>query len=129
MTFNYDLETAVGQVRLEVSDTTENGGVLPNGANLSDEEIQVLLDRNDDEVLLAAADACDIIARRWSSQPDSIRIGSRQESGSQADKWRQMAADRRGRVDGRMVSAGAIPVDGYSDDVASDAVDDGSEYA
>lgn len=58
MSANYDLNTDVGKVRLEIDDTQVNE---PDRTLFSDEEIQVWLDR-EGSVELAAADALERIA-------------------------------------------------------------------
>ncbi len=56
MATTYDLTTAVGQVRLQISDTDVADAIF------SDEELQVFLDANSDDVLLASAQALRSIA-------------------------------------------------------------------
>lgn len=96
MTFTYDLtatgdDLLVSKVRLEIGDTVNGTGVLPGAANLTDEEIQVLLDREDDDVMRATAAACELLARHWSRRAD-IAVGPRKESFSQvAASWREEA--------------------------------------
>ncbi len=59
MTATYDLATTVGQVRLQIGDTD----VTPaSDAIFTDEEIQVFLDANSDNVLLASAQALESLA-------------------------------------------------------------------
>lgn len=72
MTFTYDLANAIAskvlisKVRLEIGDTVSGAGIRPDATNLSDEEITVWLDLEDDDVMLAAARACDAMSRAWS---------------------------------------------------------------
>lgn len=72
MTFTYDLANAdaakvlISKVRLEIGDTVSGTGIRPDGTNLTDEEITVWLDMEDDDVMLAAARACDAMSRAWS---------------------------------------------------------------
>ena len=138
MTFTYDLANAddtivlVSKIRLQVGDTTEDDGVLPDGSNLSDEEIEVLLDQEDDDYLRATAAACELLARHWARVAD-IAVGPRREALSKvAESWRKQAKDMRARYGygtGGVFSAGVIRVDGLSDDEASDDVEStGSEY-
>ena len=43
MAFTYRLSTDLGKTRLAIGDTTNGGGPRPDGANFSDEEINVYL--------------------------------------------------------------------------------------
>lgn len=84
-TFTYNLATTLGQVRLELGDTTLNSGPKPDNSNFSDAEITYFLDQEDEEVLLAVARACEVLARQWSSAAD-FQIGPRRESFSQVSQ-------------------------------------------
>lgn len=64
MTFSYVLDDEVGKVRFEISDTVENGALF------SDEEITYKLAEHDDDVLLAAAALCDVLATRYADEFD-----------------------------------------------------------
>lgn len=106
MAFNYDLGNAdagivrISKVRLEIGDTDDSGtnGVKPDGSNLDDSEIQYFLSENDDNVLLAAADACDVLARHWAKAVD-ISVGPVRESlGQAAARWAQEAARLRSKA-------------------------------
>src|SRR5690349_4209261 len=123
MTFTNNLATAIGKVRLEIGDDVENSGVRPDGTNLSDEAIQVLLDREEDDEMRAAAAACELLARHWARFAD-ITLGPRRESLSQvAAQYRAQAAelrDQHGYGEGGMFSVGTMRGDGYSSDIASD---------
>jgi hypothetical protein len=139
MTFTYDrasedAETLlISKVRLEIDDTVEGEGVRPNGTNLSDEEIAVLLEREGDDEMRAAAAACELLSRAW-SKIASISAGPRrEEAGKIAAEFRASAVELRRQhgygSQGGMMSIGTIRVDGYSDDVASDETDaTGGEY-
>ena len=85
MTWTYDLSTDVGKVRLRIGDTTSGTGILPDGSNLSDEEIGVVLDDNDDDIEATVADLAQIMAQRWATAVD-VAVGPRRESLSQASK-------------------------------------------
>lgn len=106
MAFNYDLGSAdsdilrISKVRLEIGDTDDGGskGVKPDGSNLTDAEIDYFLDLNGDDILLAAADACEALARHWSKAVD-ISVGPHRESLSQAaQRWAQEAARLRSKA-------------------------------
>lgn len=85
MSFTYDLATDIGRIRLRLNDTTEGAGVKPDGTNLSDEEIQSLLDDEDGNVMRGLAACCEVLAMAWSALADTT-VGQRQESLSQVAK-------------------------------------------
>lgn len=94
MSFSYDPDTDIGVIRLELGDTTIGTGVKPDSGNLSNEELQVWLDREGD-VMRAVAAACEALARMWSGVAD-VSIGPRSESlGRVADQWRNRAQELR----------------------------------
>lgn len=67
MTFTYsstDLSTALAKVRLRIGDTDANR------PELTDEEVQVYLDRHSDDDLLAAIDCIKLILARYARKPD-----------------------------------------------------------
>lgn len=78
--FTYDLANSIGLVRLEIGDTDFEAGIRPDGTNLSDEELQVFLDR-EGSVLGASAAALEVVTRLWRRRAD-ITVGdvSRQSS-------------------------------------------------
>lgn len=92
MTFTYDL-TATGdnlnisKVRLEIGDTVEDSGVLPDGANLDDTEIQLYLDATSDDIGQTVSAICNMLARRWATVVD-VAVGPRRESLSKvSEQW------------------------------------------
>ncbi len=119
MTFTYSLATDIGLVRLELGDYTSGSavGVRPNGDNLSDEEIQVLLTR-EGSVMCATAAACELRARQWSTTAN-IAVGPRSEQlGKVADNWAARANELRaqyGGAAGYAFSASFARDDGYAD--------------
>ena len=93
MTFSYDLADAdetivlISKVRLEIGDTVSGVGVKPDGSNISDEEITVWLDDEDNSVMKVVARACDALARMWALVADTT-VGPRRESFSQISaRW------------------------------------------
>lgn len=143
MTFTYDLTLAdtdllaYSKIRLEIGDTIEDDGVLPQGRNFSDEELAVFYDNEGHHVMRAAAAALEAAAARW-ARFANISIGPRREDlGKVADTLRAQAQAMRrqygyGNASGAagLISAGVIRVDGYSNDVASDGADaESGEYA
>lgn len=117
MAFTYDPTTDIGKVRFELGDDTLNQGVKPDGTNLSNEEIQVLLDR-EGSVMRAVAGACEMLSRRWVTV-SNITVGPRQETYAQvAQGFSSRAAELRrqyGGIGGGAISAPLKRVDGYSE--------------
>jgi hypothetical protein len=134
MTFSYDLDTSVGQVRLEIGDDDDSpdAGVKPNGTNFSDEEITSILDSEGGVVLRAAARFCELLARRYVLVAESVKIRDYSiDATKKADYWRELAAELRARAGGAFAggSAATVRVDGYSDDIDSqETAASGSEY-
>ena len=94
MSFTYDLNTEVGKVRLEIGDVTTGRGILPDGSNISDEEVQVYLER-EGSVMRAVAGACEMLATRYAALAD-VDVGPRSESLSQISKaYRERAKELR----------------------------------
>lgn len=124
MSFTYDLTTDIGQIRLEIGDTEEGQGVKPDGSNFSDEELQVILDR-EGGVMAAVAGVCEVLATQYARLVDTS-VGPRREAlGSIAQQYAARAAQLRKQYGGAgmaMMSAAVVRVDGYSDDIASDDV-------
>ena len=118
-----DAETAaIARVRLEIGDTVEGAGVLPDGGNLSDEEIAVFLTQYANDVALATAALAGVLARRWSVLAD-VTVGPRSEKLSQvAQAWERQAATLAGGD--AYGSFAMIPtrVDGYSAQVTAQEV-------
>jgi hypothetical protein len=118
VSFTYDLATDIGQLRLELGDTSSvsGEGVKPDGGYLTDEELQVLLDR-EGEAMRAVAAACELLARHW-ARVATLTVGPRSEQlGNIAKNWSDRAAELRARHGG---AAGAFSVsvtrtDGYAD--------------
>lgn len=104
MTFTYNLSgtgdtLAIARVRLRLRDVTEDSGVLPDGSNLSDEELLQLLDDNSDDVMATAAAAAEVVAAAWANAAD-ITVGPRREALSQvAERWQKLAAQWRAQAD------------------------------
>jgi hypothetical protein len=88
------------EVRLEISDTDVSTPLF------SDAELDLLLERNSDSVLLAAAHACDILATRYASQVDfdaldqkSFKLSQRSKAyAAQARALRERASKEGGLV-------------------------------
>lgn len=124
MTFTYSLASAdatiaaLSQVRLELGDTTAGQGVRANNANLSDEELTVMLERESSNVMRTVAAACEMLSRDW-SRVASTTIGPRsQQFGAVAGEYAKRAATLREQYGGAAsgVSFSITPVrnDGYA---------------
>lgn len=118
MTFTYDLSSSattdlnISKVRLELGDTIAGAGVRTDGSNLSDEEIQVWLTAEGSSVMLAAARACEMLARDW-ARVASIQLGPRREALSDVAKaWAEQAKTLRTQY-GPGLSSGSGIVSGY----------------
>jgi len=119
MTIETSLTTEIGQVRLELGDDSEVQGVLPNGDNLSDDQITLYLER-EGSVMRAVAGICEMLATRWASVAD-LAVGPRRESYSQIAKQYAARAvqlrDRYGESGSWLDGFISVPVarsDGYS---------------
>ena len=138
MTFSTTLTTDIGKIRLELGDDTSGSGVLPSGDNLTDEQIQVILDR-EGSVMRTVAGICELLATRYAQLAD-LQVGPRKESYSQVSAaYLKRAADLRSRYGDAtgtdaesyagIYSVPVVRVDGYSNDVTSTELDTtGSEY-
>ena len=72
MTATYDITTAVGQVRLVISDTD----VTPStDAVFTDEELTYFLGLHSNNINLASADALEAWAAKYGANADSEKIG------------------------------------------------------
>ena len=126
MSFSYILNAtnatlaAIARVRLEIGDTTESAGVLPDGSNFSDEEITVYLTTYASDVPQAVNALAGVLARRWATVAD-VTVGPRSESLSQVSKaWAAMADKLGGSEAGSVFNMAPTRVDGYSENAAED---------
>lgn len=125
MTFTYDtsdLTTALAKVRLEIGDTTSATALF------QDEEINLKLADRSDNVLLTAADLCDILARRFAREFDFTTDGQSFRRSQKSSMYAEMAASLRSRASG-VASVTTTRVDGYSDDIDNESVDQVQENA
>ena len=123
MAFTYTLGSAdattaaIARVRLEIGDTVSGAGVLPDGSNLSDEEITVYLVQHSNDVALTVSALAGVLARRWATVAD-VTVGPRSEKLSQvAQAWERQAAASTGSAGGAALGSFAMMptrVDGYS---------------
>lgn len=99
MAFSYQLassDSAVvlrSKVRFELGDTEFQAGVLPDGDNFSDAEIDLYLAQNGNDVEEATTALMLVLSRRWSNLAD-VQVGPRRESLSQIAKaWQARATE------------------------------------
>lgn len=124
MAFTYSLDDTgdnllVAKVRFEIGDTVEGSGILPSGANLSNEEILYYLDLYSDDVMQTAGALCSVLSRHWANAAD-ITVGPRREQLSQiSQQW----SDRAEELNPRHASfaIGVQRDDGYSDNAESES--------
>ena len=115
MTFTYTVGTDIAYVRFYSGDTVENDGIMPLGANVSDEEITALVVLHGREGAVAAV--LESAAARWAKYVD-VDAGPLSERLSQAAQAIQRRLDRW--RDDKGLGAGAISyqplrADGYED--------------
>jgi len=121
MTFTYSstsVTTALAKTRLEIGDTDSSAALF------TDEELDVYLDNRSDNVLLAAADACDALASRFARAYDFETDGQSFKRGSMSGMWASRADALRRRSTG-VSTVDITKIDGYSSDVANQAVTGG----
>jgi hypothetical protein len=123
MSFSYDLLTDVGKVRLAIGDRVPNGGVRPDRANFSDEEITAILTEEANAINVTSARLVEILARKWAQMAD-FTLGPRKESLSQISKqYVQLATRLREQSGGNSLSAttGFVRRDGYDEAAGDDS--------
>ncbi len=93
MAVTADIDTNIGKVRFEIGDSSIGQGVLPDGANFDDSEVQYALTQSGENVKPAAAILAGIAAARWAGQPQSFSVdGLSLNRGDAAARFREMAA-------------------------------------
>ncbi len=117
MSFTNNLATDIGQMRLELGDDVSGSGVRPDGTNLSDEQLQVLLTR-EGSLMPAVAAACELLARNWAGVA-TISVGPRSEQlGTISKQWADRAVTLRaqygGLGSGKAFSASFHRADAYA---------------
>ena len=130
MSFTYYLSStntttaALARVRLEIGDTVEGAGVLPDGGNLSDEEITVYLTEYGNDVAAAVNALAGVLSRRWATVAD-VSVGPRSEALSQVSKaWAAIADKLGGSEAGTVFAMTPGRSDGYQEH--ADEVDRGA---
>jgi hypothetical protein len=102
MAFTFDLSLTgesliVSQIRLFIGDKTENGGILPDGANLQDDEILTFYAQEGNHQRRAAAAALESAAASWSVYAGRYRLGPEDHESRQADLFAAQAQTLRDR--------------------------------
>lgn len=124
VTYSEALSTDRDKVRFHIQDTAASSGPKPSGGNFSDDEIAGMVTL-EGSWQRAVAGIFEVLAGLWGQYVDTA-VGSRRQQLSQtAEQYRKMAEQWRkdyGRGGSRVGSRAMTRVDGYSDDVASDAV-------
>lgn len=98
MTVSYDPTTLIGQVREMIGDTniTADGGVKPDGTNISDEQITNALAAHGSDVELAAARICNALAALWTAHGGIVEIDRYKISSvSKPEQYRTLARQLR----------------------------------
>ena len=131
MAFTYldTLATDRDKVRFNLRDTIEDEGPLPDDLNFSDDEIAGMI-TIEGTWQRAVANGLEALARAWIRYPTFKADGLSLNRSDIAKGYQAEAKTWRGRFGSTIpvVVAGQITKDAYSDDVASDDVNTGSEY-
>ena len=78
MGFTYDIDDSTdisSHMRLEMGDTVQKDGILPDKRNFSDEELDHFYDQEDDDFWNAVARAFDAASAVWARFPESFHMG------------------------------------------------------
>lgn len=115
MTITTSLTSDIGKVRLQIGDDGSTG-VLPDGTNLSDDQVTYYLTA-EGSVMRSVAGICEMLATRYVQLVD-LAVGPRRESMSQIAKgYADRAKALRARFGGQGMGAYAAGVkrqgDGY----------------
>ncbi len=117
MAFSYTSGSTANadRVRFEIGDTDINRALF------DDAEIADLLVQESDNVLASAAHGCEILAVRFARDFDFTADGSSFKKSTVSGMYAKRARSLRGRGGTTVI----VPrrIDGYSDDINSDAVD------
>jgi hypothetical protein len=121
--FTYFLTDTLGQVRLELGDNTYGEGVLPDGRNFTDAEINYYLAQNENSVSRTVGALASVLARRYAMVAD-VSVGPRSESLSQISKaWERQASLLAGGDEGTAFSLAPTRVDGFTGTTSLDDYD------
>lgn len=113
MAFTYDLTTNVGKVRFWVPDNTSTNYLL------QDDEITYALGLVGNDILAAAADLCDQLARRFAQQATFSADGLSVQNGQRAQTFAERAAELRQRGQVSVSSLELNRPDGYEENATT----------
>lgn len=100
--FDPSLTDKKDEIRVTIRDiVVAPGGVLPNGDNISDEQIALVLANNGGDANLAVAELANTIAVEWAKAPikwsaDGLSV----ERVKTSDFWLALAKAKRGSAEG-----------------------------
>jgi len=109
------ITSTLDKLRLTIGDTDSTAPLF------QDDELNYFLDTRSDNILLAAADACDAAAARFARAYDFSVDGQSFSRSSMVAAYRGMAAEFRNRANG-LSTVVETKVDGYSQTIDSDQV-------
>ncbi len=95
MSFSFDetrLDIPLNALRAEVGDTQEGAGPLPNGDNLSNEQLLLYLEQ-ETSLGVALVRAVGVIQRRWATVAQSLGTKNRTEAYMQAQEFGRIYRD------------------------------------
>lgn len=107
------VSTPLDAVRLEIGDRDVSNPLF------TDDEIEYFLGNRNDDVHLAAADACESLARRFAREYDFSTDGQSFKRGTRSRMYADLAKQLRERVGG-LGEAKQVKVDGYSQEIDND---------
>lgn len=102
MAFTYDLtatgdDLTISEIRLFIGDRVENAGILPDGANLQDDEILTFYSKEGSHQRRAAAAALETVAAAWSAYAGRYKLGPEDHESLQAQMYAEQAKTLRDR--------------------------------
>ena len=109
MTFTYDLDTAIGQVRLLVPDNDTDA------YDLTDEEITYFLGQVGQSVQAAAVRACRWLARKYAKRASFTADGLTMRYSEQAQAFAVRAQELAAEAGGGLSSVEIDRQDGYAE--------------
>lgn len=117
------IATTRDEVRLLIGDIDSSAQLF------QDDEIAWFLAEESDDVYLAAALACDSLARRYARAYDFSTDGQSFSRGQMSEQYRILAKELRNRAAGGISTVVATRADGYSDDITATDVTGSSTVA
>lgn len=94
MTFIYNISDTTdtsSQMRLELGDNIFEDGILPDGNNFDDAELDYFYDAENDDFWSAVARAFEAAAARWGAYPSFVKMGPESQSIPAAKFYAQKA--------------------------------------